>query len=202
MSGANAPARRKFLRAISRWVRKVLVQRSGCSKALPPVTMSQSLMNTSLETIQAFVSPVVMVSANGLMCLAFYNRLTRLSHAAGRSIRSGLTWPPNCTVWGRWGTFAGIAAPSPSNRDTRYHRRAVAPKGSFGAADVVLLAQRNSLHVGLFFNVGIGVVQPSRPKHRPGILCCRNVDNDVERGHCDSRVAAGFGALAGGAIGP
>jgi hypothetical protein len=30
----------------------------------------------ALETIQALVAPVVMISANGLLCLAFYNRLS------------------------------------------------------------------------------------------------------------------------------
>jgi hypothetical protein len=29
-----------------------------------------------LQTIQTFVAPVVVISANGLLCLAFYNRLT------------------------------------------------------------------------------------------------------------------------------
>jgi hypothetical protein len=33
-----------------------------------------------LETIQSFVAPVVMVSANGLLCLAFYNRLSALAN--------------------------------------------------------------------------------------------------------------------------
>jgi len=32
-------------------------------------------MTTALETIQTFVAPVVMISANGLLCLAFYNRM-------------------------------------------------------------------------------------------------------------------------------
>lgn len=35
-----------------------------------------------LETIQTFVAPVVMISANGLLCLAFCNRLSAL---VGRS---------------------------------------------------------------------------------------------------------------------
>ncbi len=33
-------------------------------------------MLATLEVIQTFMAPVVMVSANGLMCLAFYNRLS------------------------------------------------------------------------------------------------------------------------------
>jgi hypothetical protein len=33
-------------------------------------------MSPAIETIQAFVAPVVMISANGLLCLAFYNRLS------------------------------------------------------------------------------------------------------------------------------
>jgi hypothetical protein len=33
-----------------------------------------------LETIQSFVAPVVMVSADGLLCLAFYNRLSALAN--------------------------------------------------------------------------------------------------------------------------
>ena len=33
-----------------------------------------------LETIQSLVAPVVMVSANGLLCLAFYNRLSALAN--------------------------------------------------------------------------------------------------------------------------
>ncbi|MGA2253859.1 MAG: DUF2721 domain-containing protein [Thermoguttaceae bacterium] len=33
-----------------------------------------------LETIQSFVAPVVMISANGLLCLAFYNRLSALAN--------------------------------------------------------------------------------------------------------------------------
>jgi hypothetical protein len=33
-------------------------------------------MCPALETIQSFVAPVVMISANGLLCLAFYNRLS------------------------------------------------------------------------------------------------------------------------------
>jgi hypothetical protein len=32
-------------------------------------------MFPALETIQSFVAPVVVISANGLLCLAFYNRL-------------------------------------------------------------------------------------------------------------------------------
>ena len=35
-------------------------------------------MYPALETIQTFVVPVVMISANGLLCLAFYNRLTAI----------------------------------------------------------------------------------------------------------------------------
>ena len=35
-------------------------------------------MFPALETIQSFVAPVVMISANGLLCLAFYNRLSSL----------------------------------------------------------------------------------------------------------------------------
>jgi hypothetical protein len=31
-----------------------------------------------IETIQWFVAPVVMISANGLLCLAFYNRLSSI----------------------------------------------------------------------------------------------------------------------------
>jgi hypothetical protein len=37
-------------------------------------------MQSHLETIQSFVAPVVMVSANGLLCLAFYNRLSALAN--------------------------------------------------------------------------------------------------------------------------
>lgn len=33
-------------------------------------------MFPALETIQSFVAPVVVISANGLLCLAFYNRMT------------------------------------------------------------------------------------------------------------------------------
>ena len=33
-----------------------------------------------VETIQSLVAPVVMVSANGLLCLAFYNRLSALAN--------------------------------------------------------------------------------------------------------------------------
>lgn len=33
-------------------------------------------MFPALETIQSFVAPVVMISANGLLCLAFYNRIS------------------------------------------------------------------------------------------------------------------------------
>jgi hypothetical protein len=36
-------------------------------------------MPPHLEVIQSFVAPVVMVSANGLLCLAFYNRLSALA---------------------------------------------------------------------------------------------------------------------------
>jgi hypothetical protein len=36
-------------------------------------------MAPHLETIQSFVAPVVMISANGLLCLAFYNRLSALA---------------------------------------------------------------------------------------------------------------------------
>jgi len=32
----------------------------------------------AVETIQSFVAPVVMISANGLLCLAFYNRLNAI----------------------------------------------------------------------------------------------------------------------------
>jgi hypothetical protein len=32
-------------------------------------------MTEALKTIQSFVAPVVVISANGLLCLAFYNRL-------------------------------------------------------------------------------------------------------------------------------
>ncbi|NUQ63818.1 MAG: DUF2721 domain-containing protein [Pirellulales bacterium] len=32
-------------------------------------------MPQTLQTIESFVAPVVMISANGLLCLAFYNRL-------------------------------------------------------------------------------------------------------------------------------
>jgi hypothetical protein len=35
-------------------------------------------MLPALDTIQSFVAPVVMISANGLLCLAFYNRLSAL----------------------------------------------------------------------------------------------------------------------------
>jgi hypothetical protein len=35
-------------------------------------------MFPALETIQTFVAPVVMISANGLLCLAFYNRLSAI----------------------------------------------------------------------------------------------------------------------------
>jgi hypothetical protein len=34
----------------------------------------------ALETIQTCVAPVVMISANGLLCLAFYNRLSALAN--------------------------------------------------------------------------------------------------------------------------
>lgn len=37
-------------------------------------------MLTHLEIIQSSVAPVVMVSANGLLCLAFYNRLSSLAN--------------------------------------------------------------------------------------------------------------------------
>lgn len=33
-------------------------------------------MFPALETVQSFVAPVVVISANGLLCLAFYNRMT------------------------------------------------------------------------------------------------------------------------------
>lgn len=35
-------------------------------------------MFSATETIQSFVAPVVMISANGLLCLAFYNRLNSI----------------------------------------------------------------------------------------------------------------------------
>ncbi len=35
-------------------------------------------MNTPLQTIQLLVAPVVMISANGLICLALYNRLAAI----------------------------------------------------------------------------------------------------------------------------
>ncbi len=34
----------------------------------------------ALETIQTFVAPVVMISANGLLCLAFYNRMSAIAN--------------------------------------------------------------------------------------------------------------------------
>jgi hypothetical protein len=37
-------------------------------------------MPPHLETIQSFVAPVVMISANGLLCLAFYNRMSALAN--------------------------------------------------------------------------------------------------------------------------
>ena len=37
-------------------------------------------MLSALETIQTFVAPVVVISANGLLCLAFYNRLSALAN--------------------------------------------------------------------------------------------------------------------------
>jgi hypothetical protein len=37
-------------------------------------------MSPALETIQSFVAPVVMISANGLLCLAFYNRLSAIAN--------------------------------------------------------------------------------------------------------------------------
>ena len=37
-------------------------------------------MFPALETIQTCVAPVVMVSANGLLCLAFYNRMSALAN--------------------------------------------------------------------------------------------------------------------------
>jgi hypothetical protein len=39
-------------------------------------------MFRAIETIQWFVAPVVMISANGLLCLAFYNRMSSI---VGRS---------------------------------------------------------------------------------------------------------------------
>ena len=46
---------------------------------------ASSPMLRHLEVIQSFVAPVVMISANGLLCLAFYNRLNGTGqHAAGR----------------------------------------------------------------------------------------------------------------------
>jgi hypothetical protein len=39
-------------------------------------------MAPALETIQTLVAPVVMISANGLLCLAFYNRISAIT---GRS---------------------------------------------------------------------------------------------------------------------
>jgi hypothetical protein len=35
-------------------------------------------MFSAIETIQTFVAPVVMISANGLLCLAFYNRMNSI----------------------------------------------------------------------------------------------------------------------------
>lgn len=37
-------------------------------------------MPQALQTVQSFVAPVVMISANGLLCLAFYNRLAAVAH--------------------------------------------------------------------------------------------------------------------------
>ncbi len=37
-------------------------------------------MPQALQTVQSFVAPVVMISANGLLCLAFYNRLAAAAH--------------------------------------------------------------------------------------------------------------------------
>ncbi|NLX97974.1 MAG: DUF2721 domain-containing protein [Rhodopirellula sp.] len=37
-------------------------------------------MLQTLKTIESFVAPVVMISANGLLCLAFYNRLAAIVH--------------------------------------------------------------------------------------------------------------------------
>ena len=34
----------------------------------------------TLQTIQSFVAPVVMISANGLLCLAFFNRMAAVVH--------------------------------------------------------------------------------------------------------------------------
>lgn len=45
--------------------------RRGFSFRFPP----QEHRRTMVETITSFVVPVVMISANGLLCLAFYNRL-------------------------------------------------------------------------------------------------------------------------------
>lgn len=42
-------------------------------------------MATTIEIIQTFVSPAVMVSANGLLCLGFYNRLAAVVNR-GRTI--------------------------------------------------------------------------------------------------------------------
>jgi hypothetical protein len=46
----------------------------------PVACLLHAIMLEALQTIQSFVAPVVMISANGLLCLAFYNRLAAVVH--------------------------------------------------------------------------------------------------------------------------
>jgi len=43
------------------------------------VPLSPTMLQ-ALQTIQSFVAPVVVISANGLLCLAFYNRMTAVTN--------------------------------------------------------------------------------------------------------------------------
>ena len=82
-------------------------------------------MHEALQTIQSFVAPVVMISANGLLCLAFYNRMAAVIHrtreinrerfesglaadldsrTGARTARRPLTWPTGSRSSMNWGT--------------------------------------------------------------------------------------------------
>jgi hypothetical protein len=62
-------------------------------------------MPPAVETIQAFVVPVVMISANGLLCLAFYSRMSAIVNRC-RTINKE-----------RFDLLAGLAAAKPEPED-------------------------------------------------------------------------------------
>ena len=118
-----------------------------------------SFMLPALETIQSSVAPVVMISANGLLCLAFYNRLSALMNRSRAVNKERFDLATRTAM---------LAKQEPAERGNRPsappggnpRRGGPSPHGPrlVGPRHTAVLAAVGPLHVGLFLALGLSSV--------------------------------------------